>query len=331
MKEYKISTELMAGQRLMLGFDGTDFNDELRHIIKDIGAGGIILFKNNIKSPQQLEKLIRDCKDYAEKCGLPPLFVAVDQEGGTVARLKAPFTEFRGNPYIKDIDAASEFARITAKELTQVGFNMNMAPVLDWVPDGVDSIMKERAFRGDVATVSRLGMQVIDTLQQNDIMAVAKHFPGIGRTVMDSHFHLPVLDIDTETLERTDLVPFQDALIHQVSGMMLSHIFFPQLDPHWQASLSPAIAKDLLRDQMGYEGLVMTDDLDMKAIKKDMKTCIHQILKADIDLALICHKGPNIDIAWHEIIRLFQTEKTLYNAGKINLERILRYKKMLSH
>jgi beta-N-acetylhexosaminidase len=317
----------MAGQRLMLGFDGIELNEDLKYIIGDIKAGGIILFKRNIESPEQVAALCDACRNYAKSCGVPPLFIATDQEGGVVARLKAPFTQFKGNPFIESVRDAGNFAAITADELNQVGINMNLAPVLDIAPEGVDSIMKDRVFKGDAKNVSRLGREVIHTLQKKNIMAVAKHFPGIGRTVKDSHFHLPVLDIDLETLKQSDLVPFADAKNEGVSGIMLSHILYPQLDNRWQASLSPLIANDLLRDQMGYDGLVMTDDLDMKAIVHDMKTCIRQILRAGIDMALICHKGPDIDVAYHEIIRLLNEDERLCLMGKTSVERILRIKK----
>lgn len=330
MKAPEYEMELMAGQRLMLGFEGIRLNEDLKHIIRDIKAGGIILFKNNIHSPDQLKLLIKDCKAYAIDCGLPDLFVAVDQEGGTVARLRAPFTEFKGNPFIETLDAAENFARITSRELKSMGFNMNLAPVLDWVPDGVDSIMKDRAFKGDVQKVSRLGMCVIDTLQHEGVMAVAKHFPGIGRTVKDSHFHLPVLEADYDTLKVTDMVPFKDAIDHDVTGVMLSHIFYSNIDDKWQASLSKVIANDILRGQLKFDGLVVTDDLDMKAIKKDMKICIQRILHADIDMALICHKGPDIDIAHQEILRLMASDEKIYDGGRVCLDRILRYKEKLA-
>ena len=317
----------MAGQRLMLGFDGIELNDDLKHIIGDIKACGIILFKRNIKAPDQVASLCEACRDYAESCGIPPLFVSIDQEGGMVARLKEPFTVFKGNPFIESVSDARNFASITADELKQAGVNMNLAPVLDIVPEGVDSIMKDRVFKGDAKKVSTLGMEVIRTLQEKGIMAVAKHFPGIGRTIKDSHFHLPVLDIDLKTLKQSDLVPFMDAKNKDVSGIMLSHIFYPQLDSRWQASLSPFIATDLLRRQIGYDGLVMTDDLDMKAIEHDMKTCILQILKSGIDMALICHKGPDQDLAFYEITRLLNEDENLYAMGKRSVERILRYKR----
>ncbi|MBT3177953.1 MAG: beta-N-acetylhexosaminidase [Desulfobacula sp.] len=317
----------MAGQRLMLGFDGVELNDELKYIIGEIKACGIILFKYNIQSPEQVTSLCSECQAYAKACGLPPLFIAVDQEGGVVARLQKPFTVFKGNPFIKSVEDAKTFASITAHELKQVGINMNFAPVLDIEPEGVDSIMKKRVFKGNAKIVSKLGSQIIFSLQKKGVMAVAKHFPGIGRTVEDSHFHLPVLDIDFESLMQSDMVPFVEAKNQDVAGIMLSHILYPRLDAHWPASLSPFIARDLLRSRMGYDGLVMTDDLDMKAIEHDIKICIQQILISGIDMALICHKGPVIDKAYHEIFQRLKEDENLYLMGEKSLERILRIKK----
>ena len=330
MNTNKNSLKKMAGQRLMLGFNGTRLNNDLKNIIHEIKACGIILFKRNIETLDQVAALCRECQKYAKKCGIPPLFIAVDQEGGTVARFRELFTIFKGNPYIGSVEDARNFALITADELKQIGINMNFAPVLDVVPEGVDSIMKQRAFKGDAKKVSTLGMEVIQTMQENGIMAVAKHFPGIGRTIKDSHFHLPVLNKDLKTLEQSDLLPFKNACTKGVSGIMLSHIMYTQLDNEWPASLSPFIANDLLRGQLGYQGLVMTDDLDMKAIKHDMKTSIHQVLKSDIDMALICHKGPDIKIAFNEITKQITNDKTLYKACEKSVLRILKYKKMLS-
>lgn len=327
MKKDRTVHKEMAGQRLMLGFDGIELNQDLKHIIGEIKAGGIILFKRNIETPEQVAALCEACQAYAKECGIPPLFIATDQEGGTVARLREPFTLFKGNPFIESIQDAKNFADITADELKQAGVNMNLAPVLDVAPEEVDSIMKDRVFKGDAKKVSTLGSQVISTLQENGVMAVAKHFPGIGRTIKDSHFYLPILDIDLETLTQSDLVPFMDAKNQDVTGIMLSHILYPRLDSQWPASLSPFIVKDLLRDKIGYDGLVMTDDLDMKAIEHDMKTCILQILRSDIDLALICHKGPNIDKAFQTIVTLLDSDEKLFETGKKSVERILKAKK----
>jgi beta-N-acetylhexosaminidase len=319
--------EQMAGQRLMLGFDGTSLNPELKFLIQELKAGGIILFKPNIASPDQLAQLCFDAQACAADAGQPPLFIAVDQEGGVVARLKHPFTEFAGNPHIQTRAEAEHFAEVTARELFKTGINMNMAPVMDVAPSGVDSIMRERVFKGDADAVSKMGTCVIKTLQKKKIMAVAKHFPGIGRTIKDSHFFLPRLEIDLDTLRATDMKPFEAARDTDVSGIMLSHIFYPQLDDTWQASLSPYIAGELLRNQLGYEGLVLTDDLDMKAIQHDMKTCIRQVMAARIDLALICHAGPNIRIAWEEICQLLERDSQFFTLGKESMDRILGMKK----
>ena len=135
-----------AGQRLMVGFDGTDLNDQLKQYIRDFKVGGIILFSRNVVSPEQIKALCARAQDFAADCGLPPLFIGIDQEGGQVARLKPPFTQFDGASRMRGIEDAASFARITARELKQVGINMNMAPVLDVLPEQGPSIMEQRSF-----------------------------------------------------------------------------------------------------------------------------------------------------------------------------------------
>ena len=318
----------MAGQRLMVGFEGTVFNPDLKFLIKDLKVGGIVLFKRNVSAPEQIKDLCASAQACAQSCGQPPLLISIDQEGGQVARLGEPFTRFPGNPGIKSPDDAVRFADITAKELLSVGINMNLAPVLDVVPEGTESIMSGRVFGHDPGRVSELGTTVIDRLQKAGIMAVAKHFPGIGRTSLDSHLDLPRLDIEIETLEKTDLVPFQAAIEHGVCGIMISHILYPNMDPGWPASLSPQIAGDLLRGQMGFDGVVMTDDLDMGAIKNhyDIQTVVHRILLADIDIALICHRGPDIQKAFDEIQIAQQNSQKLKTRGTASVKRILKLK-----
>ncbi len=323
------STEMLAGQRLMVGFDGTDFNDDLRFLIETLNVGGLILFSRNIESPPQVKALCRRCQAAAAGAGLPPLFVGIDQEGGPVARLKAPFTEFAGNPAMTSTAEAVDFARTTARELRQIGVNMDMAPVLDIAYDGIDSIMAKRSFGSDAAWVATMGSTVIRELQRRGIMAVAKHFPGIGRTVLDSHLALPDLDVDAEALADADLVPFKAAVADQVAGIMLSHIRYTGIDPVWPASLSPAVVQTLLRRQMGYRGVVMTDDLDMGAIKPAfaIETAIDQILAADVDIALICHKGPDIAAAAERLSKRLRDDARLREMGRRSVERILDLKR----
>ena len=322
------SDKQSAGQRLMVGFEGTELNAELKFLIDTLKVGGIILFSINLVDPGQIKDLCFSMQSYARSCRQPPLLIAIDQEGGQVARLKEPFTQFPGNSKMKGPEDAVYFAKTTAKELLEVGINMNMAPVLDVAPEGINSVMAERAFGPDPGWVSEQGRVVIEHLQAGNIMAVAKHFPGIGRTVLDSHFELPDLDIDVDAMQGFDLFPFKAAISHDVAGIMLSHIRYTGIDPDWPASLSKTIADDLLRKEMGYDGVAMTDDLDMGAIAKhyDINTAIQQILSADIDMTLICHAGPNIENAFKEILDVQGRSQTMKAKGVKSLKRIMKLK-----
>jgi len=322
------SPEQSAGQRLMVGFDGIELNAELKFLIDTLKVGGIILFSRNLIDPEQIKNLCFSMQSYARSCDQLPLLIAIDQEGGQVARLKEPFTQFPGNSKMKGPEDAVYFAKTTATELLEVGINMNMAPVLDVAPEGINSVMAERAFGPDPGWVSEQGRMMIEHLQAENIMAVAKHFPGIGRTVLDSHFELPDLDIDVDAMQGFDLFPFKTAISHDVAGIMLSHIRYTRIDPDWPASLSKTIADDLLRKKMGYDGVVMTDDLDMGAIAKhyDLNTAIRQILAADIDMTLICHAGPNIEKAFKEILDVQKRSQKMQALGMKSLKRIMRLK-----
>jgi beta-N-acetylhexosaminidase len=329
MDPNQLSVAQLAGQRLMAGFTGTELNPELEFLIHDLKVGGIILFSRNLETPDQTKNLCESIQEYARACRQLPVFIAIDQEGGVVARLKEPFfTQFPGNPYMQDEKDAERFAVTTAHELKQVGINMDMAPVMDVAPKEIDSIMAERVFGSNPGWVSQLGVKIIDHFQQNKIMAVAKHFPGIGRTTSDSHIDQPTLGASLADLESVDLIPFEASIDHGVAGIMLSHIFYQQVDPQWPASLSKQIAGDLLRRRMGFDGIVLTDDLDMGAIAKhyDTQTVIQQILAADIDIALICHTGSNIEIAFEEIRKTLSDSADMKKKGYESIQRIIQLK-----
>ena len=330
MEYQNLSADQRAGQRLMVGFDGTALDDTLKFYIDGIKVGGLILFSRNIDSPVQVEGLCAEAQEYAALCGQPPLFIGIDQEGGMVSRLKPPFTQFKGNPYMQSRDDAVDFAVTTGRELTGINVNMNMAPVLDVLPpDGGPSVMQGRAFSDDPQHVAQMGTAVINYLQKENVMAVAKHFPGIGRTVLDSHEDLPDLDIDAGTLAGSDLLPFQAAIDTRVAGIMLSHIRYMGIDPHWPASLSTVIAEEMLRGQLDFQGVVMTDDLDMGAIAKHypLAQIVEQCLHATVDILLICHPGPKIEEARNQILALQQDNGELIRKEEDSLRRIFRLKK----
>lgn len=319
----------MAGQRIIAGFEGICLNEDLKYLISTLQIGGIILFSRNIKNRNQIRKLCTDASDYAKTCGQPPLFIAVDQEGGTVARLTPPdFTETPDAAVVKGSRQAAKFADITARQLWDVGINMNMAPVLDVADQKIQSIMARRSFGTDPEYVAALGATVIRQFQKNRIMAVGKHFPGIGRTTLDSHIDRPDLDIEAKMLFSRDLIPFKKAVAEQAAGIMLSHIRYTDIDPIWPASLSSKIAFDLLRKQMEYNGLVMTDDLEMGAVEKHygIEKMIFSIIAADIDIALICRSMNKIKAAYKTFVQGLK-DKDSYRRSAESVSRILETKR----
>jgi beta-N-acetylhexosaminidase len=328
MRYQDLSASQRAGQRLMVGFEGLTLDDTLKFYIERLKVGGLILFSRNIASADQIESLCTSVQAYASQCGQPPLFIGIDQEGGMVARLKPPFTQFRGNAYIQSPEDAMAFARTTGRELKQIGVNMNMAPVLDVLPPAGPSVMLGRAFGRDPQRVAELGATVIHHLQEQKIMAVGKHFPGIGRTVLDSHEDLPDLDIDAATLAAGDLLPFQTAIDCGVAAIMLSHIRYLGIDPNWPASLSAAVAEKLLRRQLAFQGVVITDDLDMGAIAKHytLPVIVERALQAAVDILLICHAGPKIQAAFDHILALGKSDAIIARLEDDSLERILSLK-----
>jgi beta-N-acetylhexosaminidase len=217
---------------------------------------------------------------------------------------------------------------VTSRELSAVGINMDMAPVLDIALPGRQGIMKDRAFGDDPLWVSCLGTELIVQLQECGTMAVAKHFPGIGKTIMDSHIDRPELDTDLVGLKK-DLIPFGSAIQSRVAGIMLSHIVYQRIDPEWPASLSVNIARDLLRNRLGFTGVVMTDDLDMGAIVKhyDLSSSIDQIFRADIDIALICHPDPKIETAFERFLACQSASAAADRKARAAVERIMKLKR----
>ncbi|MFW5989024.1 MAG: glycoside hydrolase family 3 N-terminal domain-containing protein [Desulfosudaceae bacterium] len=329
MNPADFSDETLAGQRLLAGFEGDEFNDDLRYLIETLRVAGIVLFARNLAGPDDIRRMCARAQACAADCGLPPLIVAMDQEGGTVARLKEPFTLFPGNDNIHEDSQADRFAEITAVELSHVGVNMNLAPVLDVAGGCRRSIMKQRALPGNADQVARLGVRIIAGLQAGGVMAVAKHFPGIGRTTTDSHLDQPELDANPEMLAEVDLLPFKAAIAHDVAGIMLSHIRYTYLDEDFPASLSVRIARHILREQLGFAGVVMTDDLDMGAIARhySLETAIDRVSRAGIDLALVCGVHPSREKARDAFLSRIKTSAVGRKEAVTSARRILELKK----
>ena len=282
------------GQLFMCGMPGTVLDEETERLIRDYNPGGIILFARNIEGPVQVATLCRDLQEAALKHHGAPLFLGVDQEGGRVARLREPFTSFPGNAAIgadeHPVEKAIEFGRVTAMEMKLVGLNMDLAPVVDVRRGEIEKHLDGRSFGEDPEKVALLGRSVIQSLQNNGIMAVAKHFPGLGRADLDPHFHLPRIGIDSRELMSVNIPPFRAAIEAGVTGVMTSHAVYPALDPNLPATLSSPVLTTLLRSELGFRGLVLTDDLEMGAIAKTWGVAEGAAgsFAAGADLLLIC-------------------------------------------
>ena len=300
--------ELRIGRLFMAGMPGPELDRGTEELILDHCLGGIILFARNIENPVQLASLCHNLQETAMKQHGIPLFLAVDQEGGRVARLKEPFTLFPGNSAIENdprpVDRAMEFGITTAREMSLVGLNMNMAPVVDVRWGEPEKHLDGRIFSDDPEKVALLGQSVVKSLQENGVMAVAKHFPGLGRATLDPHHHLPTIEANIEEIEEINLPPFRATIEQGVSAVMTSHAIYPALDPVNPGTLSNKIVTGLLREKLGFERLIITDDLEMGAIKKGWGVAKGAVaaFEAGSDLLLICEDQEGV-LAGMEALR----------------------------
>jgi len=293
MRHHELGT--MIGGLFMVGLPFPFLDDSTLRLIGDLGIHHFILFKRNVETPSQLHDLCLSLRAACAARGLPRPLIAIDQEGGSVTRLGPPFTQFPDARLLAESTAPEEalarYARICAKELLEMGLNLNFAPVLDICPRGQGFFMERRALGEEPFRVAALGALVIATMQQHGLAACAKHFPGLGRAVLDPHHQLPVVEEAAADLRARDLVPFQRAVAANVAAVMTSHTIYTRLDPDHPATLSPTILTGLLRRELAYDGLIVTDDLEMGAIENRgaVETACPQALRAGADLLLICH------------------------------------------
>ena len=269
---------------------GVTMTPELRSIAREFQLGGVILFARNVEAPEQVAELATDVQTLASEM---PLWVSVDQEGGRVARLKAPFTEWPPMAVLGrsgDERLAARFAKALAAELRAVGVTLDFAPVLDIHTNPKNPVIGDRALADDAEMVARLGVAIIKGLQAHDVAACGKHFPGHGDTALDSHHDLPVVEHPPDRLRRVEFVPFRAAISANVAFMMTAHVLVPSLDEQHPATLSRRIVNGLLREELGFDGVIFTDDLEMKAIaaRYTMGDAAVQAIAAGCDGLLVC-------------------------------------------
>lgn len=319
---------LQIGQLLIAGFHGTTIPVELRTIAREFSLGGLILFGRNVEAPEQVAELARAARELTPD--VPP-WVSVDQEGGRVARLRRPFTEWppmRALGRANSDDLTRRFARALADELAAVGITLDFAPVLDVLTNRSNTAIGDRALGDDAATVARLGAVIIDELQRAGVAACGKHFPGHGDTQADSHDDLPIVEHPPDRLRAIEFEPFRAAVRAKVASLMVGHVLAAAFDQTRPASLSPAVVR-LIRDDLGFDGVVFTDDLDMGAITKhwSMPDAVVEAVAAGCDGVLICQGTADSQYASLEaLVRALEDQRLPYSRVEEALKRQQRMK-----
>jgi beta-N-acetylhexosaminidase len=316
------------GQLLMVGFQGTTPSKEIQDFIKRHHIGGVILFARNIKDPTQCGKLTEGLQKLSTDA---PLLIAVDQEGGRVSRLAPPFTQFPSARTLGQADSVTltySYAEAMAKELLAVGINMNFAPVLDVDTNPKNPIIGDRSFGSSPTLVSKHGLAMIVGMYDQRVIACGKHFPGHGDTASDSHETLPVVNHPISRLADLELKPFIHAVENRLSCIMTAHVRYSQLDDKVPASLSKKIISQLLRKTIQFEGVVVTDDLEMKGITDGFSVpeAAVKAVQAGSDLILVCHSPEQQTAVLEALVHAVENGAISEARLTESLNRILRLK-----
>jgi beta-N-acetylhexosaminidase len=305
------------GQRFITGFPGTKMSGSTENLIEQGCVGGLMLTRGNIRNRDQVKALVEELQ-VAARTHNPGigLFIAVDQEGGRVTRLDLDnLTRFPAPYYwgeYQDPHYVEAAAYVISREALALGCNLNLAPVLDLydVPD--DSVVGDRSMGINPVRVGERGVYYLMGARRAGIAVVAKHFPGHGRTTVDSHHSLPVVDVGEKTLLNQDLLPFEMAIRHGVDAIMTAHILYPQIDPDFPATLSPIFLRGLLREKLGFEGVIISDDIEMGALtsRYSPEEVVRYGINAGVDILL--------EYGSFDVLKLIDEVHTMVEAGEID-------------
>lgn len=317
-----------VGQMVMIGVQGTQINDDSLYMLNEYNIGGIILFDRNMENKQQVQKLTADLQANAPEN--IPLFIGIDEEGGDVVRMEAELTP---PPSAKEIGETNEpnqakvWADKTAKELKGLGINLNFAPVADVGSND------RRSYSTDVQKVTEFVINASKGYEENNLLYCLKHFPGIGKGQVDTHVNSYSVPAESEMLRNEDLVPFKlaiDKLSADRYFIMVSHLTYPAFDETFPASLSPKIITGILRDELDYQGIVITDDLEMGAISKhySFEEAGVKAVQAGVDIVLVCHEYEHEIDVYNGILKAVQNGTISEDRLNESVRRILKVKLM---
>lgn len=329
-----MTLEEQIGQLFMVGFQGTTPSPEILNMISRYHVGGVILFSRNVQDTQQVLELTSSLQEAARAAGHRyPLLIAIDQENGAVQRLGSSATQFPGNMALGAIGSeqiAHDIAYATGRELRALGLNMNLAPVVDVNNNPANPVIGVRSFGEDPRQVADLAAAAVRGYQEAGIIATLKHFPGHGDTSTDSHLSLPTLPFTLERLEQVELVPFRSSIEAGADCVMSAHIAFPAITGRADipATLSPPIIQGLLREQLGFGGVVISDCLEMQAVADTVGIARGSILalQAGIDLVLISHLYPRQQSGLEAALQAVQAGELPYATVRQAVERVLQLK-----
>jgi beta-N-acetylhexosaminidase len=323
----------LIGQHVLIGVSGHSLTAEEKKFIVQNNISGVVLFSRNVGEPKQVRELCAEIQSLRHQTTeKTPLYIAIDMEGGRVARLKAPFTQWPPLKKLGDLDSPTvsfNFSKAMGQELKAVGINLDFAPCIDVFTNPKNTVIGDRAVSNDPEMVAKHTSALIRGYMKSEIIACAKHFPGHGDTVIDSHEDLPVEQADRERLEKVELVPFKKAFKSRLDLLMTAHIRFPKIDPEWPVTLSEIFLKKILREEMRYRGLIITDDLDMKALAShyDREKIPVRALQAGADLVLYCNEPASPPRAIEGIAKALSDGKLKKSDLEQTYKKILAMKK----
>lgn len=306
----------------------TTLNANARRLLDEWKVGGVILMGRNVETPEQVARL---ANDFQAAAGPVPVFFSTDQEGGHVARMKAPFTVMPGNMPLgaaRDEELAYAAARAVGEELAAIGINLNFAPSADINNNPDNPIIGVRSYGEEAREVGKMVAAQVRGYQDANTIACAKHFPGHGDTAVDSHLGLATIPYGMDRLERLELVPFQAAIEAGVSFVMTAHIIFEALDPKRPGTLSPAVVDGLLRRDLGYKGVVITDCMEMKGIRDHygIDEAAVMAVEAGVDVLTVCHTASRQEAVRNALLEAVRSGRIPEARIDQSVERILACK-----